>query len=81
MAVNQSKKRDPRFWRKWRESGAVGPFRMTIVVWNEFQRTPASLYGDSCYGEGQYQIIVSNQPAELLNQLGKKRATIYHFSS
>jgi hypothetical protein len=24
MAINQSKLRDPRFWKKWEESGAVG---------------------------------------------------------
>ena len=27
MTVNQSKKNDPRFWKKWRESGAVGTMR------------------------------------------------------
>ncbi|MDP3640193.1 MAG: hypothetical protein Q8R53_03250 [Nanoarchaeota archaeon] len=31
MTVNQSKKNDPRFWKKWRESGAVEDYQMACI--------------------------------------------------
>ena len=88
MAVNASKIRDKRFWEKWRESGAISTIskvvkmvvEKTILVWNEGQRVPASVYGDANFGRGRYEIIVCDDPNPVFERMGREKALIYHHS-
>lgn len=84
---NRSKVNDQRFWKKWRESGAVGTIasaekdiKKILLVWNEHQIIPARLYGDAHFGAGKYDVLVCRNPNVEFAELGKERALIYHFS-
>ncbi len=54
-----------------------------IVVWNELQRTPATLYGNANCGKGNYTIEVRPDDAatfvDKLKAQGEK-ALVYHFT-
>lgn len=84
---NHSKVGDQRFWRKWRNAGAVGTIasakkviKKILLVWSEFQVDIARAYGDSKFGIGQYDVLVCKDPNVEFAELGQERALIYHFS-
>ena len=52
---------------------------MTILVWSEYQRVPATAYGNANYGEGNYKIEVGNDLIARRAELGRK-AVIYNYN-
>lgn len=50
----------------------------TILVWNEHQKVPASLYAKAMLAHCRVTIEVSDKAGERLAQLGEDRAMIYH---
>jgi len=53
---------------------------MILLIWHEVQRIPATCYGDAHYGQGGYEIRVSEDAANERDRLGKEKALVYHFS-
>lgn len=51
-----------------------------ILVWNELQKVPATIYGNAHFGEGKFRIQACKNPNIELAQLGKENAVIYHFA-
>jgi hypothetical protein len=67
--VNSSKANDPRFWDKWRQSGAVGDYYDAFVrqILPEINGLEShSKY--SCYDKRE-QTIVQRQWANMVNEL------------
>lgn len=44
MSVNASKARDPRFWERWRNSGAVGKTVFRLLGYDSFEGGPNAFY-------------------------------------
>jgi len=59
------------------EGGGPMTQKNLIHVWNEAQRTPASVYGDANYGPGNYEIRVSDDAAGARDRLG---GIVYNFN-
>ena len=72
--VNQSKAKDPRFWKKWRESGAVGTIEDAILRTMQLDRKQrpvcidvnesAGFYGDTVFNNesGMYEANTNGRP-------------------
>lgn len=55
--------------------------KKVILVWNKYQKTPATIYGNAHFGKRRFWIKVCKDPRKELERLGSEKALIYHFSS
>jgi hypothetical protein len=53
--------------------------KQLILVWNELQRRPATLYGDAQFGRGNYNIRVSRDPRRERKAARGTKPIIYNF--
>ena len=61
------------------QEGAESEEGMTLLVWHELQKIPATVYGKAHFGEGNFTIKVCKNPNREFAQLGPEKAIIYHF--
>jgi hypothetical protein len=85
--VNQSKAKDPRFWKKWRESGAVGTIEDAVLRTMQANRKQrpvcvqvnesAGFYGDSVFNDesGRYEVNTDGRPK--LYSYGKNGVSLF----